>query len=81
MYGGIGSGKTTRRFRRIDGQLTLRARLDETAAATSGDGEVPLMTLPDGREYRADDPAAGQTLSTLLGRPLRLRRQSSVRHH
>ncbi|NUW36276.1 MOSC domain-containing protein [Nonomuraea sp. SMC257] len=79
--GGIASGKTTRRFRRVDGLLTLRARLDETAAADSEDGEAPLVTLPDGREYRADDPAAGQVLSTLLGRPLSLRRQSSVRHH
>ncbi|SEG99998.1 hypothetical protein SAMN05444920_114274 [Nonomuraea solani] len=71
--GGIGSGKTTRRFRRIDGLLALRAHLD--------DGEVPLVVLPDGREHRADDPAAGQTLSTLLGRPLRLRRQTSIPHH
>ncbi|MGN9847325.1 MOSC domain-containing protein [Nonomuraea sp. H19] len=79
--GGIGSGKTTRRFRRIDGLLSLRARLDETAAAALGDGEVPLVVLPDGRELRADDPAAGQVLSTLLGQPLHLRRQSSVPHH
>ncbi|MFF5212218.1 MOSC domain-containing protein [Streptosporangium sp. NPDC000396] len=79
--GGIGSGKTTRRFRRVDGLLTLRARLDEPPAAAPGDGEVPLMVFPDGREYRADDPAAGQVLSTLLGRPLQLRRQSSVQHH
>ncbi|MFI6600937.1 MOSC domain-containing protein [Nonomuraea sp. NPDC050536] len=74
--GGIGSGKTTRRFRRIDGLLTLRARLE-----TPEDGEVPLVVLPDGREHRADDPAAGQVLSTLLDRSLHLRRQSSVPHH
>ncbi|MFI7130854.1 MOSC domain-containing protein [Nonomuraea sp. NPDC050153] len=79
--GGIGSGKTTRRFRRIDGLLDLRARLDGPPAAAPGDADVPLLILPDGREHRADDPAAGQALSTLLDRPLRLNRQSSVPHH
>jgi uncharacterized protein YcbX len=80
--GGIGSGKATRRFRRIDGLLALRARLDEPSAATPpGDGEVPLVVFPDGREHRADDPAADRLLSTLVGRPLHLRRQSSVPHH
>ncbi|WP_433513643.1 hypothetical protein ACQP2T_60490 [Nonomuraea sp. CA-143628] len=42
---------------------------------------MPLVVLPDGREHRADDPAAAQVLSTLLDRPLHLRRQSSVPHH
>lgn len=68
--GGIGSGKTTRRFRRVDGLLDLRARLD---------GGTPVITFPDGRELpadRADDAVTGQ-----LGRPLRLARETTVRHH
>lgn len=74
--GGIGSGKTTRRFRRIDGLFELRADLDE-----SGTDLVPTVVLPDGAAYRADDPDADTALSTLLGQPLRLRPESSVVHH
>jgi uncharacterized protein YcbX len=68
--GGIGSGKTTRRFRRVEGLLDLRARLD---------GGVPLIGFPDGRELPAD--RADDELSELLGRPLRLASESSVPHH
>ena len=68
--GGIGSGKTTRRFRRIEGLLDLRARLD---------GDVPTITFPDGRELTAD--RAGDAVSDLLGRPLRLARETTVQHH
>jgi uncharacterized protein YcbX len=68
--GGIGSGKTTRRFRRVDGLLDLRARLD---------GGIPVITFPDGRELPADRADAART--GLLGRPLRLARETTVRHH
>jgi uncharacterized protein YcbX len=68
--GGIGSGKTTRRFRRVEGLLDLRARLD---------GGVPRITFPDGRELPAD--RADDALSQLLGRPLRLARETTVQHH
>lgn len=74
--GGIGSGKTTRRFRRVSGLLDLCARLDGAAADA-----VPLVQFPDGTERRADDPEASKTLSVLLGQPLQLRPESSVRHH
>src|ERR1700712_2895038 len=78
--GGIGSGKTTRRFRRVEGLLTLRGHLDEKT--TGGEGaEVPLVTFPSARTYRADDPAASTALSALLGQPLQLRPQSTVAHH
>lgn len=70
--GGIGSGKTTRRFRRVDGLLSCGARLDDT---------VPVVALPGGATYRADDPAAGDALSALLGQPLVLRPESDVQHH
>jgi uncharacterized protein YcbX len=69
--GGIGSGKTTRRFRRVDGLLRYRAVLDG----------IPLVFPPSGPPLRADDPAAGAALSLALGRPLRLRREAAVAHH
>jgi uncharacterized protein YcbX len=75
--GGIGSGKTTRRFRRVDGLLSLRARLDSGAPADA----VPVIGFPDGRQYRADDPSAARALTALLGRPLQLRPEGAVRHH
>lgn len=68
--GGIGSGKTTRRFRRVEGLLDLRASLD---------GEVPTVHLPDGRSVAAD--SADEAVSEFLGRPLRLGRETTVPHH
>jgi len=70
--GGLGSGKTTRRFRAIEGLLSLTATLD---------GDVPVVTLPDGRRVRADDPDAPARLSAALGRPVRLAREAGVAHH
>jgi uncharacterized protein YcbX len=70
--GGIGSGKTSRRFRRVDGLLRLRASLDDGA---------PVLHLPDGRSVRTDDPAAATVLSALLGRPLELRAETTEPHH
>ena len=70
--GGIGSGKNSTRFRRVDGLLRLRA---------TSDGGAPWLHLPDGRTVRVDDPAAGTTLSALLGRPLELRTETTVPHH
>jgi uncharacterized protein len=70
--GGIGSGKTSQRFRRVDGLLRLRATLDDGA---------PRLHLPDGRTLRADDPASARVLSALLGQPLELRRETTVPHH
>jgi MOSC domain-containing protein len=70
--GGIGSGKTSRRFRRVDGLLRLRATLDDGA---------PRLHLPDGRTLRADDPSATAVLSALFGQPLELRTETTVPHH
>jgi uncharacterized protein YcbX len=70
--GGIGSGKTTRRFRRVDGLLSFAARLD---------GAVPVLDLPDGMARSADDPAAGELLSSVLGQPVALRRENATPHH
>ncbi len=70
--GGIGSGKTTRRFRRVDGLLGL-------AAAT--DGSAPVVSAPDGRSARAGTPEADALVSDALGRPLRLAAEADVPHH
>ena len=70
--GGIGSGKTSRRFRRVDGLLDVRASL--------ADG-VPELHLPGGRRVRVDDPAAARLLGELLGRAVTLRPETTVPHH
>lgn len=71
--GGLGSGKTTRRFRRVDGLLDLRARYDG--------GPVPRVDLPDGRVMAVDDPALPDALLILLGRELRTAPEGDVPHH
>jgi uncharacterized protein YcbX len=68
--GGIGSGKTTRRFRRVDGLLEWRAVLDEG---------VPVVESPAGERYGMAD--AGARLSEGMGRPLRIEAESDVPHH
>lgn len=70
--GSIGSGKRTRRFRPVDGLL-------HWSAAMSGD--VPVLTGPDGRLWRADTPEASAALSQSCGQHLQLRVESDVRHH
>ena len=70
--GGIGSGKNSRRFRRVDGLLRLRATLD---------ADSPVVHLPDGRTLPVDDPRTGDELGRLLGRPLTLRPETTQPHH
>jgi uncharacterized protein YcbX len=69
--GKLGSGKSTRRFRRMDGLLALRAAYD---------GDVPVLTFPDGRSLRGDDPEVHQALSDHVGRPVSLGREVEVSH-
>ena len=68
--GGIGSGKSTRRFRRVDGLLDWRAELD---------GTEPVIASPAGERCGVDD--AGARLSAALARPLAVRPESDVPHH
>jgi uncharacterized protein YcbX len=88
--GGIGSGKTSQRFRRVDGLLRLRATLDDgapgphadrAAAAPHGHDGAPRLHLPDGRSLPVDDPETAGALTALLGRPLELRQETTVPHH
>ena len=69
--GRLGSGKTSRRFRRMPGLLELRAAYD---------GEVPVVTFPDGRSLRGDDTGIHAALTAHVGRPVRLARESAVPH-
>lgn len=70
--GGIGSGKTTRRFRRIDGLVMLTARMDRGRA---------WIEFSDGTTARAGSPDADRRLSDLFGQPLSVRAETSVSHH
>jgi uncharacterized protein YcbX len=70
--GGIGSGKTTRRFRRVDGLLGLSATTD---------GDAPVVRTPDGRSAVAGTPDADALVSATLDRPLRLAAETAVPHH
>ena len=70
--GKLGSGKSSQRFRRMDGLLRLRATYD---------GDVPVVRFPDGRDVRGDDEAVHDALSSFVGRPVTLARESDVPHH
>lgn len=69
--GKLGSGKSSRRFRKMEGLLEL---------AASYDGDVPVVSFPSGRSLRGDDPAIHQALSEHVGRPVRLGREAEVSH-
>ncbi len=67
----LGSGKDTRRFRRIDGLFGFRARYA---------GEWPEIAFPDGRRVRGDDPRVDDALSAALGTAVTLAREARIAH-
>lgn len=69
--GKLGSGKSSRRFRKMEGLLDLVA---------SYDGDVPLVRFPDGRVIRGDDPEIDAAVSEHVGRPVALAREGEVSH-
>lgn len=71
-HGKLGSGKTSRRFRRLDGLFDLRAR---------DGGERPIVTLPDGRELSVGDAELDAFLSERYGDQLRVLHEDGVPHH
>ena len=75
--GGIGSGKTSRRFRRLDGLLGWRSGVEE---GRDGSQSVWLAD-PGGRRLAVDDPVAEEALSTAYARPLTLRREAEAPYH
>jgi uncharacterized protein YcbX len=64
-----GAGKNTPRFRTTAG---LRA------CSSTYDGDVPCVTLPDGRTWRGDDPGVHEALSAELDRPVVLAKEANV---
>jgi hypothetical protein len=56
--GRLGSGKTSKRFRQVEGLLGF--------TATTGDDGV-VVHFPDGRVMRADDPTLGAVLTAACG--------------
>lgn len=70
--GRLGSGKNTRRFRRMPGLLDLAARHDHDL--------VPVVRFPDGRELRGDEPGVHELLSAHVRLPVRLGPEAEVSH-
>lgn len=73
--GGIVSGKTTRRFRKVDGAMRWRSSMPPGGSST------PVIEAPDGRAYSVADPAAPRELSRAFDRPVRLGIESTTPHH
>src|SRR5262245_15528244 len=66
----LGSGKDTRRFRRIEGLFGFRA-----------EGYPPRVTFPDGRSVLATDSAIDSALSAALRTPVALALEEDIPHH
>jgi uncharacterized protein YcbX len=71
INGKFGSGKTTRRFRKIDGLFGFRAAYE---------ADVPRVTFPDGRTFLGNDPTVHAALSEVLGQPVTLVREAGISH-
>ena len=66
-----GSGKTTRRFRQIDGLLELRAKYQ---------GDEPELLFTDGTRMLGSDPHIHAALSKALRKPVTLAREQEISH-
>lgn len=69
--GKFGSGKSTRRFRKMDGLLELTAAYD---------GATPMLTFPGGDRMAGDDPAVHERLSAHVGQVVTLAREADISH-
>src|SRR4051794_12679923 len=70
--GKLGSGKTTRRFRRMPNLFTMSAR--------AADDDEILVRIDDW-EGSARDPATAERVSQVVGERVTLEPESAVRHH
>lgn len=70
--GRIGSGKTTRRFRRMPGLLSMSARLDDEGVA--------WVHLPSGERARVGDPGTAELVGAAIGEAVTLEEESGVPH-
>lgn len=69
--GKFGSGKTTRRFRKIEGLFEFESRYRE--------GQ-PEITFPDKTTLMGNDPALNEILSKVLGQSVTLNQEASIPH-
>lgn len=69
--GKLGSGKDSDRFCEMLGLFDFQARLD---------GTEPVLTFPDGSNWRASDPSIHAELSRLLGVEVTLSPEGDVAH-
>lgn len=70
--GRIGSGKTTRRFRRMPGLLSISARLDDRG--------VGSVQLPSGERARVDEGGAAELVGSVVGEAVTLEEENGVSH-
>ena len=69
--GKFGSGKNTRRFRKIDGLLAFQAEYD---------GDHVQVRFPDGQRARASEAHIHDSLTRALGQPVTLARETDTSH-
>lgn len=69
--GKFGSGKSTRRFVKIDGLFKFQAVYD---------GSIPVITFPDGKSVRGDDSFVHSELTKALNQPVTLIKEQSTRY-
>ena len=69
--GKFGSGKNTRRFRRIDGLFEFHAVYE---------GSVPVILFPHGQPLRANRADIHSALSDTLGQPVTLQQEANISH-
>lgn len=80
--GKFASGKNSSRFRRMDPVFTWSAALAEDGdddGAGRTDPLAAVVTGPDGRVHRCDDPTLPDTLTASFGRPVQLVREGETR--
>lgn len=69
--GKLGSGKDTRRFVKIDGLFKFQAVYD---------GQVPIITFPDEKSVRGDDPSIHSKLTEALNQTVTLAKEQLIPH-
>ena len=69
--GKFGSGKNTRRFRKIEGLFDFKAEYDK---------DVPIITFPDRRKIRGDNCAINRELSLVLDQSVTLVSERHISH-
>jgi MOSC domain-containing protein len=69
--GKFGSGKSSRRFCKIDGLFRFHATYQ---------GETPTIRFPDGRVMAGNAPGIDGALAVALGQPVTLAREAAVSH-